>query len=510
MTVAERKREMAKVEMIRRTKARRHFTDYMGYMHPDLSLDPFHKTYYDILDLFAHGVIRKLIITCPPQHGKSEGSTRNLPAYMHGLNPDLQICITSYGFPLAQKFNRAVQANIATAKYEHLFPDTVLPKTPKAQQFKGKMDLTKFPRNSREYSLVGSDGGLIAVGRGGALTGNPVDIGIIDDLYKDDVEANSPVVRAAAVDWYVDVFSTRLHNNSQQLITFTRWHEDDLIGYLRGVNEAHGTPFIEITDLDMFRDSDFDPSRWYIINFEAIRETGEPCPVDPREKGDLLWPEKHGLEKLLEQRKLDPGRFQSLYQGNPMPREGLLYPNLQTYAKFPGSSMLRGVYMYVDVADEGEDRLCGIVYGHSRRSDTCLVKDIVYSDEGVEITEEMVANAIIRNRVKVAWIESNNGGAAFAKHVEHILKKKHYTECTVCWFHQGLNKESRILTHASDVMRMIRLPDDWGYRWPEFFKDVKGFKRLFRANRHDDGPDALTGVVETAIEGRFIDALYKR
>lgn len=183
--------ELIRQELIKRELAKRNFTSFMQYMHPDISLDRFHKAYYEILDKFAHGHVRKLIVTCPPQSGKSEGSTRNLPAYLHGINNNLRICIASYGFPLAEGFNRAIKANIASTKYSNIFPDTILSKTEQAKKYKGAYDPAIYVNNARTYRLINKEGSLIAVGRGGALTGNPVDIGIVDDLYKDDTEGNS-------------------------------------------------------------------------------------------------------------------------------------------------------------------------------------------------------------------------------------------------------------------------------------------------------------------------------
>ena len=42
----------------------------------------FHKKYYAKLTEFAQGKIKKLMVFMPPQHGKSEGSTRRLPAFI--------------------------------------------------------------------------------------------------------------------------------------------------------------------------------------------------------------------------------------------------------------------------------------------------------------------------------------------------------------------------------------------------------------------------------------------
>ncbi len=70
--------------------------------------------------------------------------------------------------------------------------------------------------------IIGRRGSLISVGRGGALTGNRVDCFILDDLYKNAMEGNSPVVRENCWDWYLSVVKTRLHNASSELVVFTR------------------------------------------------------------------------------------------------------------------------------------------------------------------------------------------------------------------------------------------------------------------------------------------------
>ena len=119
-------------------------------------------------------------------------------------------------------------------------------------------------RNSDEFEIVNHKGSLKAVGRGGALTGNPVDVLIIDDLYKDYEEGNSPIVLESAWNWYTSVADSRLHNDSQQLIVFTRWNEKDLVGRLEEKEN--------VIELDCLLD-EYDPEAWYKINFEALKES---------------------------------------------------------------------------------------------------------------------------------------------------------------------------------------------------------------------------------------------
>lgn len=68
------------------------------------------------------------------------------------------------------------------------------------------------------------------------------------------------------------------------------------------------------------------------------------------------------------------------------------------------------------------------------------------------------------------------------------------------WFHQRKNKESRILTNASQVNKHIVFPADWEERWPTFAKHIKEYKRLYSANKFHDGPDVLTGIYEKNLD----------
>ena len=72
------------------------FSSFACEVYPFLDMQAFHCRYYRLLELFAQGRVRRLIITMPPQHGKSVGASTLLPAYMLGLNPDMRIAIASY------------------------------------------------------------------------------------------------------------------------------------------------------------------------------------------------------------------------------------------------------------------------------------------------------------------------------------------------------------------------------------------------------------------------------
>lgn len=428
-----------------------------------------------------------------PTHN-SEGSSRKLPAFMLGLNPDRKICIGSYAATIARDFNRDVQRIIDTPRYRELFPGTYL---------NGSNVVTMsntYLRNSDVIEMVGRKGSLRVVGRGGSLTSKTVDVSILDDVYKDYAEGNSPIVRAAAWKWYTTVVRTRLHNDSQELIVFTRWHDDDLIGRIEKSGET-------IIDVKCWADlEDVTPGAWVRINFEGLK-TGEPTEIDPREPGAALWESRHSKQKLEAQKALDPVQFQCLYQGNPGSAEGRLYQPFKTWVEKSDYGTYIRSGAYIDVADEGDDLLFAATYDvyksdnlffneKTKRMEPilfALITDMEMTDENTDVTTVTVPAMINRNGTQKAWVESNNGGAGYEK----VIKKK--VRAITDPFYQGGNKESRIITASAMVNQHIIMPFGWETRYKAVYDHVTGFLRNFGANTHDDPEDGLTGIYEKEI-----------
>lgn len=451
------------------------FAEFALAMVPSLQLSSFHTAYYRVLEAFAEGRIRRLMVTVPPQHGKSLGSSVLLPAYMLGLNPDLHIAIASYSAALARRFNKRAQRLMDSEAYATLFPDTTI---------KGVGSRSAHLRTADQVEIVGHQGDLVAVGREGPLTGNTVDVVIIDDLYKDAMEAQSPVIRENCWEWYTSVVRTRLHNDSQEIIVFTRWHEEDLIGLI--TSRERVVALSEWSQLECAL-----PTEWLRLDLQAIKES-PATEIDPREAGEVLWPERHSAALLAEKRQLDPLRFEAMYQGNPNNKEGLLYGDrFRTWSELPRDVVRRA--NYTDTADTGDDHLCSICYSVGSDGDI-FVEDVVYSRERMEVTEELTAEMLRRNSTRDVVVESNNGGRGFARQLMRLVP-----EANVEWFHQSANKEARILSNASTVLRRVVMPSDWQYRWPDLASHLLSYNRRFRANRWHDAPDVLTAIVEQEL-----------
>jgi predicted phage terminase large subunit-like protein len=290
---------------IHKVLAKRKLTHFATLMNDEVEIEWFHKIVYDVLDEWIAGTKKKVAIFMPPQHGKSTMSSVTTPAKILGEMPKSKVAVCSFSDTLAKKFNRQCQDIIDSRQFRELYPGVILPA-------KG-IETTNELRNTGYFETVKHKGFFKAVSIGGSLTGDPVDFGIIDDPIKDRKQANSKTYRDGVWNWYQDVFLKRLHNDSRQLMLFTRWHEDDLAGRLFNPKNEH-------FDLE-------ESKEWTILCFQALKEAKSPIKGameydDPRKIGEALWESKHSKHKHEKTKRTNPTSFSSLDQQRPSPAGG--------------------------------------------------------------------------------------------------------------------------------------------------------------------------------------------
>ena len=177
---------------------------------------------------------------------------------------------------------------------------------------------------------------------------------------------------------------------------------------------------------------------------------------------------------------------------NPTPLEGLMYHDFKTYDILP--PIAKGVRAnYTDTADTGADFLCSICANVYRTG--IYVTDILYTKKPMEYTEQATAKMLCKQETQVCMIESNNGGRAFSRNVERLTREYGNRRTSFWPYTQTKNKQVRIFTRSAEVNNMIIFPADWQTRWPEFARDVKGYRKE-GGNAHDDHADVLTALVE--------------
>ncbi|MDD2287191.1 MAG: terminase family protein, partial [Paludibacter sp.] len=263
------KKDAAK-RLLSRRKARANLLDFTIFTKPDYKVNWHHRLICEKLDEFIYGENKRLIISCPPRHGKSELVSRRFPAYILGRKPDCKIIACSYSSDLASLLNRDVQRIIDSPEYIELFPDTRLNSSnvrTTAQE--------SYLRNSDIFEVVGHGGVYRSAGVGGSITGMGGNILIIDDPFRSRADAESPTIRKKTWEWYTSTFRTRRQKGASILVTATRWHENDISGML-----------LELAENDPKAD------QWEVITLPAISEE-ELEPYDIRTaQGQALWPEE--------------------------------------------------------------------------------------------------------------------------------------------------------------------------------------------------------------------------
>ncbi len=297
--------EFKKQRKLHGALAKRKLKHFATYINDEHEIEWFQAIVYDVLDDWIAKKKKKVAIFMPPQHAKSTMSSINTPAKILGQSPKSKIAVISFSDKLASKFNRKCQDIIDSPEFKEIYPNVMLPS-------KG-VETTNELRNNTYFETVKYKGFFKAVSIDGQLTGDPIDYGIIDDPIKGRKQANSKTYRDNLWDWYNDVFKTRLHNDSCQLMLFTRWHEDDLAGRLFN-------PKNEFYD-------EQEASEWTVIIFQALKEDKLPLPNvmnydDPRELGEALWESKHSKEKHEKSKRTSPLTFASLQQQRPSPATG--------------------------------------------------------------------------------------------------------------------------------------------------------------------------------------------
>lgn len=446
----------------RRELARRSMAEFTLYTDPLYQMNWHHKLICDYLDRWVAKEIRRLMIFTAPRHGKSELVSRKLPAYIFGRKPDTSIISASYGADLASRMNRDVQRIIDGDRYREVFPDTRLFGKNIRSVAQGN-----FLRNSDIFEIVGHRGVYRSAGVGGGITGMGGEYIIVDDPVKNREEANSATMRQKLRDWYTSTLYTRLEKDGCILLTLTRWHEDDLAGYL----------------LDLARK---DPSadQWTVVTLPAVCED-PPAPYDTRKPGKALWPAKYD-ERRLEEIRSTVGSYDwsALYQQRPQPAAGSVFKREwleHTYRQLPRLSMEIQTWDLPFVATEGSAKCAVLILG--RAGGQIYVVDMV--NEKMEFTTSV---AVMRSlsakypKARAKVVENKANGPALISYLGKEIPG-------IVPFEPKGSKEDRAISvtpyfEAGNVL----LPEETAAPW---VADLKEQLLGFPTGKYKDAVDAL-------------------
>jgi phage terminase large subunit-like protein len=311
---------------------------------------------------------------------------------------------------------------------------------------------------------------------GGGMTGEPVDgVLLIDDPLKDRAQAESANIRELHKDWFHGVVEPRCHPGASIIVMATRWHADDLSGYL--VKEQG------------FR----------YINLKAIAEDDRP-PGDNRQIGEALWPEKRPLSFLQERQRANVWNFASLFQGSPRPRGGAIFRDPTYYHSLPtrGFKVLYGLDLAYTERSHADFSVCVELWVVPPLRETDRPTIYVVNVDRKQV-DAPAFSLTLKTRAsarpgKMFWIASGT-----EKGVAQFMRKAGLP--VVIRDPKGRDKLTRALGTAELWnLGLIQVPiDQAAHDWVEAFVDeVTSFSGV--KDTTDDQVDALVSGTEEALK----------
>lgn len=276
------------LELDRRARARQNLTQFLHDISPpDWTYEQAHLQYIiKHLQMVETGQIKRLMMFCPPRHGKSATSTIRFAVYYLERHLEDRVVVAAHTQSLANDFSRESR-KIAGLRHFEINPK----------------------RDAVEDWRLQDGGQYTSIGVGGGITGRGANLLIIDDPVKSAEKANSLVDRDRVWRWYQLDISTRLEPDARMILIMTRWHGDDLAGRILDSTEA---------------------GEWTIINLPAEAEDND---LLGRQVGEALWRERFNEEYLARMRMKLGKDYNALYQQRPTAAEGNIFrlTNIQYY-----------------------------------------------------------------------------------------------------------------------------------------------------------------------------------
>lgn len=309
-------------ELLRR-KARKDYATYVQLANPGFYATRFHRYLCNEVQEFlehpcTNGFMDILLLSVPPQHGKSYTITETLPSWYLAKNPTNGVIIAGYESTFAESFSRRNRDKFnSTAQEVFLQRDK-----------EGNIvhDCRPNPNVQGVALWETAQGGTCrAAGLKAGITGYGCELFIIDDPIKNKEQADSETVIAKIHDEMGPSVQSRIHPGGKLIVIQTRWVEGDVIGWV----QENWSEWI-----------------WKTINLPAeYDETAKEIGTDPlgRQLGDSLMGAHLGDDETkLPQKIANTNRWlaskkelvirsdgertwNALYQGRPSAANGNLF-----------------------------------------------------------------------------------------------------------------------------------------------------------------------------------------
>ncbi len=440
------------------------------YGHRSVAL----KDLFDAMnDMEIYDKYDTLVVCMPPRIGKTTTGIRFL-SWIIGRHPESTQMATSYADNVTKSFYNGVIELIMSEEYQDCFPES-----PLVNQNAKREEI--WLRKNRRYPSIA----FIPID--GAMTGRGEANNYLycDDLVSGQEEALSQDRLSKLWDKYSINVKQRKKNNCKEIHVATPWSVHDVITKVSNAND--GNP------------------RCKIIKLSCYNEDGES-------NFDYIGGFSTEYYKELE-KDMDKITFDALYKQDPIEREGLLFnkDEFQYYKELP-SDIPDSIIAVCDSKNLGNDSVaCPIGYLFENK---LYIEDVVFNNGLPSVTKPLVANKLVKHRVKDFSIEMNNGGNYYGEDVKSLVHDV-FPGMRFSMFFSTSNKDVRIISYSDFIKKHFVFKDPSTYlrnsEYGKFMGEVFRYTQTGK-NKHDDAPDSLSMLASKvdSIINRGIKFLDRR
>ena len=356
------------------------------------------------LEALAEWQIKRLLINIPPRHMKSLAVNVFFPAWVWAPNPNpendptyhyhvrrngwlgpgVKFMHLSYEGRLATRDGKKCRDLIKSDWYQRRWSHRV-------QLHKDQNQKTRFENLRGGYRLSTSESGVI--------TGEGADIVVFDDPHNVRKIATSDMAREATLQFWDEALPSRLNDpeHGAFILIMQRVHERDLSGHI------------------LERESG-----WTHLCLPAEYESNHPFPIrtsvtckatgeiwrDPRQEGELLWPEqfsRDALHAIAKDQSMSSHVAAGQLQQRPTARDGGMFKrawfaheiavlDIDSFVALHGLELVRAWDLAWSGPDCGGDPdfSVGVLMGLEPDSNLCYILDVARGRWAAKQIEQMV------------------------------------------------------------------------------------------------------------------------
>jgi predicted phage terminase large subunit-like protein len=314
-------------------------TEYVSGLHSEAIIEH--------VDALAKGQFKRLVICCPIRHGKSLLLGVLAPAWLWTREPTTRILSCTFKQGLTERDSLRTRQLIESARYQELF---------------GNLFTLQTDQSKKAYYTNNQGGHRISQSVQGGLGGDDADFLILDDLISI-TDRRSPVIKENVWDYYrMAKKRLVLSGKDRCILSGHRYSDDDVFARLKSDT------------------SDTDEWVWLVLPAECDHTINKgfynPIWSDPRQPGELLWPDWYTREKIEAEKKDLKWEYPAIFQQDPqpIPGENLFRPEWfkDRYTLEDGKYKLKDVFISVDKCRR--IATCDLAISQQASADTTVIQ----------------------------------------------------------------------------------------------------------------------------------------